>query len=319
MTQPIGGYFSLELPKYEEYHDKAIKLNTGRNSLEYILRSKLYKKVFIPYYSCSVILEPIIKLGIEYEFYHININLELEKEIQISNQEALLYINYFGLKNSYVKKLAEQYDQRLIIDNTQAFYALPLPGIDTFYSCRKFFGVPDGAYLYTEAQAFFEIEQDYSFERMEFLLKRIDLSAEEGYAAFRKESDSLIGQPIKKMSYLTNRMMQSIDYEMVANRRRANYKHLDMILSDSNKLNIILEEDAIPMIYPYLTDVDSLRSNLIQNKIFVAQYWPNVSKWSSKDSLEYQLAKFINPLPIDQRYDIKEMERITSSIHHYFE
>ena len=54
--ESIGGYFSLELPKYEEYHKDAIRLNTGRNCLEYILRARRYSKVYIPYYTCEVIL-----------------------------------------------------------------------------------------------------------------------------------------------------------------------------------------------------------------------------------------------------------------------
>ena len=57
----IGGYFSLELPLIEEYHKNAIRLNTGRNCLEYILRVRGYKKVYIPYYTCEVILEPFKK------------------------------------------------------------------------------------------------------------------------------------------------------------------------------------------------------------------------------------------------------------------
>ena len=45
----IGGYFELELREGQEYHKKAIKLNTGRNALELILMVKQYKKVFIPF------------------------------------------------------------------------------------------------------------------------------------------------------------------------------------------------------------------------------------------------------------------------------
>ena len=45
----IGGYFSLELPQREEYHKHAIRLNTGRNCLEYILRAREYKKAYLPY------------------------------------------------------------------------------------------------------------------------------------------------------------------------------------------------------------------------------------------------------------------------------
>lgn len=61
----IGGYFELELPKREEYHKNVLALNTGRNCLEYILRLRGYKKVFLPYYTCEVILEPFSKLNVD--------------------------------------------------------------------------------------------------------------------------------------------------------------------------------------------------------------------------------------------------------------
>ena len=78
----IGGYFSLELPIHEEYHKYALKLNTGRNCLEYILRCRHYSKVYIPYYTCDVILEPLQKLGIAFDFYHINLDFEITDEIK---------------------------------------------------------------------------------------------------------------------------------------------------------------------------------------------------------------------------------------------
>ena len=103
----------------------------------------------------------------------------------------------------YVEWLAKQYGKKLIVDNTQAFYAKPVEDVDTFYTCRKFFGVPDGAYLYAEAKVDFHIEQDVSYDRLSFLLKRFDLGAEAGYADFREQSERLIAQPIKGMSNLT--------------------------------------------------------------------------------------------------------------------
>lgn len=310
----IGGYYSLELPKHKEYHTNAIKLNTGRNCLEYILRVRHYKKVYIPYYTCSVLLEPFKKLGINYAFYNIDNNLEIDNDITTRDEEALLYVNYFGIKDKYITFLSKQFGQRLIIDNTQAFFSPPHPGIDTFYTCRKFFGVPDGAYLYTEAQSDFNIERDFSHDRMSFLLKRIDLSAEEGFSDFRKESDSLIGQPIKKMSHLTERIMQSIDYNSVAFIRRANYLYLHNQLSKSNAFKFDLDDNAVPLVYPYLNNLEYLRSHLIQNRIFVAQYWPNVLKWSPLASLECKIAKYLLPLPIDQRYDLDDMKKIVISI-----
>ena len=310
----IGGYFSLELPWYEEYHKNAIKLNTGRNCLEYILRCRQYKKVYIPYYTCEVILEPIQKLNIAYEFYHINLSLEILDEIHLQEGEALLYTKYYGLKQRYVEVLAEKYGKRLIVDNTQAFYAKPILGIDTFYTCRKFFGVPDGAYLYTDTLLNMDMEQDVSYERMNSLTKRIDISPEAGYQDFRDVSKSLVGLPIRRMSNLSQRMMQGIDYETIKQRRRANYQMLDAAFCHENNIILKLEADAVPMVYPYLVSIQGLHERLIENRIFVARYWPNVLTWSTKDDTSFLLASQMIPLPIDQRYGKEELEYIISRI-----
>lgn len=312
--KPIGGFFSLELSLGESYHPKAIALNTGRNCLEYVLRCRNYRKVYVPYYTCEVVLEPFHKLGLPYEFYHINQQLEIAESISLGSEEALLYTNYFGLKQAYVERLARQYGKQLIVDNTQAFYAKPIEGIDTFYTCRKFFGVPDGAYLYTDAKAGFEIEQDVSYDRVSFLMKRLDLGAEAGYADFREQSKQLVGQPIKRMSNLTEQMMKGIDYRSVAQRRRENYKYLHQHFAETNQLSLELDEIAIPMAYPYLTKDGKLKQKLINERIYVPTYWPNVLEWNKDMDLECVLVRNTCFLPIDQRYGIGEMERIINVI-----
>ena len=140
---PIGGYFELELRKGEEYHKDAIRLNSGRNAFEYILRARGYKKVYLPYYTCNVMLEPINRLSLEYEFYHIDEHLEpLFNYNKIGENEAFIFTNYFGLKGKIVQKLSK-ICTNLIIDDSQAFFENPIAGIDTFYSPIKFFGIPD--------------------------------------------------------------------------------------------------------------------------------------------------------------------------------
>ena len=315
--EAIGGYFSLELPQREEYHKNAIRLNTGRNCLEYILRVRGYKKVYVPYYTCEAVMEPINKLGIPYEFYHIEVHFEIRDRFTVKEGEALLYTNYFGLKQRYVEQLAETIGSRLIVDNTQAFYAKPIPGIDTFYTCRKFFGVPDGAYLYCDKVLEEEIEQDYSYDRVAHLVKRIDLSAEDGFKDFRRVDDGLDNQPIRKMSKLTQRMMQGVDYESAAQRRRANFQILHKALGKKNNLKFNLEDDAVPMVYPFLVPVKGLREKLIDNKIFVARYWPNVLDWTTNDDIDYLLAYQMQPLPTDQRYGKDDVNRIIKIIKNY--
>ena len=312
--KPIGGYFELELPQGSEYHSSAIALNTGRNCLEYILRVRGYKNVYLPYYSCDVLLEPFKKLNVKYSFYHINELLEPDEDIQLSDGEAILYVNYFGLKQNCVEELAAKYGQHLIVDNTQAFYDQPIEGIDTFYSCRKFYGVSDGAYLYCDQRLDMELEQDYSWERMDYLLKRIDLSPQAAYADFRARSAYLRNSSIKKMSQLTHRIMASIDYDIVKTKRRENYLLIESALSKKNGISLTLSNDAVPMVYPYLSTDPELRHRLIDSKIYVATYWPNVVDWCNDNETEYQLTRLCLPLPIDQRYGENEMNEIIQQI-----
>ncbi|MBQ9232255.1 MAG: hypothetical protein IJ190_13910 [Prevotella sp.] len=313
----IGGYFSLELPLYDEYHKGSIKLNTGRNCLEYILRARKYSKVYIPYYTCEAVLEPLRLIGIPYEYYHIDIYLEIIDKPILKDCEALLYTNYFGLKQRYVEKLAKTYGPRLIVDNTQAFYAKRIDGIDTFYSCRKFFGVPDGAYLFCDANLDLEIEQDISYERFSHLLKRIDLSPEQGYSDFREVEDSLTNQPIRRMSKLTERMMKSIDYCSVAKQRKNNFVFIHNTLGAINLLPLSVDEEAVPQVYPFMVSVKGLRQLLNKNKLFIACYWPNVLEWTNKDDFEYLLASNVLPLPIDQRYSKGVLENMLLIIRDY--
>lgn len=313
MDKAIGGYFELELPLKKEYHKNALRLNSGKNCLEYILRARQYKKVYIPYYTCDIILRPFEKLHIAFEFYHINIHLELAQEINLREGEALLYTNYFGLKQHYVELLANKYVSQLIVDNTQAFFAKPLDGIDTFYTCRKFFGVSDGAYLYTDTKLDMQLDQSTSYGRVAHLVKRIDVSPEAGFEDYHLSDESLAEEEIKSMSRFTQRVMSSIDYELIATRRRENYGLLHAALGTTNMIHVSLD-DAVPMVYPYMCLNKNLREMLINNKIFVARYWPNVLEWTTTDDIEYLFASQMQPLPIDQRYREKEMKTIIKNI-----
>lgn len=313
--ESIGGYFELELRKGEHYHKNAFHLNTARNCFEYVLRSRHYTKVYIPYYTCEVMLEPIRKLGIDYEFYHINKVLEPLALPKLRKMESFLYTNYFGLKQSCVRKLAESFGNQLIVDNAQAFYAESIKGIDTFYSARKFFGVADGAYLYSTITLGQELEQDTSCNRMSHLFKRIDIGAEAGYQDFRNNDDALCNQEIKRMSNLTETILCGIDYDTAKQRRRENYRFLDKALKDSNLIHLELDEDSAPMVYPYLNlTKNSLRQRLIDYKVFVATYWPNVKDWCDSNAFEYHLAQNMVFLPVDQRYGKEEMQSVIDII-----
>ena len=77
-------------------------------------------------------LQPLEKHHISYEFYSINELLEPIGITKLLPEEAFLYTNYFGLKQSCVEKLVTIYGTQLIVDNAQAFFASRIDGIDTF-------------------------------------------------------------------------------------------------------------------------------------------------------------------------------------------
>jgi hypothetical protein len=306
----IGGYLELELgSRNTEYHSGMVDLNTGRNALEYILRLRGYRKLYLPHYHCDALIIPLQRLGIEYQFYSIDYNFEFA-DITPADGEALLYINFFGLKDAYIAQLAARYSN-LIIDNAHSFYSVPLTGIDTFYSCRKFFGVPDGAYVAASATLDAQLPHDHSSARYQHLIGRYDQSATAHYSFYREVEELFDTEEMKLMSPSTKAILSSIDYTEALQRRRSNYKLLHAALEGSNRLQ--LPEDSAGMSYPLLASRD-LMIKLIHAKVYIGTYWPNVIKDMPHDSVEYDLAYNLLSLPIDQRYSGQDMEEIIKRI-----
>ena len=315
MNDAIGGYFELELKKGTEYHQKAKHLNTARNAFEYILRCKKIKRVFVPRYMCNSMLQPLERLGISYAFYNLDEKLRPLIDDTIDHDEALLVVNYFGILNNTIREIVSK-NPNSIVDNSQAFFSQPISGIDTIYSPRKFFGVPDGAYLYSDYSIDVELQRDTSYIYCDFLLKRIDLSPEEGYSSFQSNEERLDNNPIRRMSKLTQTLLSSVDYEFARKRRNENFFFLHENLRDKNELTALIESNAIdgPMVYPFMTRDPSLRKKLHNNRIYVGTYWNDVLERADENSLEWQLTKYMIPLPIDQRYSSKNMQRIIDTL-----
>jgi hypothetical protein len=310
----IGGYFEIELKKLKPYHNGLIELNSGRGAFEYLLRSKGYKKVILPFYTCDVLLDVVKMLGINHEFYEINENLEPRYDLSlIGASECFVYTNYFGIKDEYIEEKLKD-TKNLIIDNAQSFFSKPLKNIDTFYSPRKFLGVSDGGYLYSQPNEKLKLVKDVSFDRFSHLLKRLDLSAEEGFSDSKLNEKKIDKLPLSEMSNLTKKMLSSIDYVQIGRTRVSNFKILHKYLGNKNKLKFHISENQIPMVYPYWRDDENLKTKLLNHKIYCATYWPNVLDWVKIDSLEYDLTNKLVCLPIDQRYDENDMKFILNAI-----
>lgn len=314
----IGGYFELELnSSFEIPNGAGYLVNSGRNALELILSALGdIKQVWIPYFTCDVILEPLKKLDIPYSFYHLNEQLELQSEIPLAEGEYLLYTNYYGIKDSYLKTLDTRYGTKLIADNAQALYAKPLSLGSSLYSPRKFVGVADGGIaICQQIIDMSAYETDVSYNRFSHLLKRIDLGAGAAYSNFKENSQLLRNQDIKNMSKLTKCILQTIDYNKVKELRKSNFSRLHQALQSTNELSIdSIDSFECPLLYPYLSSNPELKQHLIDNKVFVPTYWPNVFDWCDAEDYEYRLTKNIIAIPIDQRYGNGDMAQIINII-----
>lgn len=310
----IGGYLELELASGKCYHTKAIKLNTGRNALEYILRAYKPDKIYIPKFTCKAVFEPVNKLKVPFSFYNIDENLDPIFDLdKLEKNELIIYNNYFGLKESQCRKLSEM-SNHLIIDNAQAFYSKPLNNTPTFNSARKFFGVPDGAYLYSPKTLDEILPKDISIHRMSHLHKRLQFNANKGYSDYLKVEEELCDQPVKLMSSITSKLLDSIDYESIKNKRRDNYDYLHSYLADINILELPLALNEVPMVYPLLLQKKVDRSKLAENKIYLAKYWPDIEQWMQNDEFELLLTNNLLPLPIDQRYGLNDLDKMMNTL-----
>lgn len=306
----IGGYFSLECGHTASYHKNAVALNSARNALRYVIRTYNITEMYVPIYTCPVVWDSISAENCEIIPYDVDDNFIPIGDI--SSDAFILYNNYFGICGNNIDILSKKY-KNLVIDNAQSFYQ-PHCGLASIYSPRKFFGLPDGGLVICDKKLNDEFETAVSYDLCSHLLKRIDLGAQAGYIDFQKNDDALINRPVQKMSNLTVTLMGNIDYNSVRQQRLKNFAFLHATLKDKNELNIDLTDDDVPMVYPFKTKDKDLRVKLIQNKIFVAKYWPAEENGCMKSAAAQTLADTITALPIDQRYDESDMQRILEVI-----
>lgn len=309
----IGGYIELDKNEGNELYSNALALNCGRNAFAYLIEAKKYKKVYLPHFLCDSVVEVCIKKNVNYEFYTIDKNFMPCINKDISKNEVVYLVNYYGqLSEQQIIKINKEYNN-IILDNAQAFFQKPIEGIDVLYTCRKYFGVPDGAYLFTDKKLNRKFDIDVSNHRMCHILGRFEGKASDYYKESVKSNKNFKNEPIKYMSNLTHNLLRSLDYDKICKKRTDNFKYLHEKLEKMNELKLSIVNGAF--MYPLLINNGSkIRGFLQKQKIYVPILWPEVLEKCEKNSLEYYFADNILPLPCDQRYSTDDMEYIIEEI-----
>lgn len=308
-----GGYIEFETFYGEMLHGNAIALNCGRNALAYLCEAKKIRKLYIPYFLCASVPNLCNKIGVEYEYYHITEQFEPIFSGTLGSDEWLYVVNYYGqLSNMILGEWKKKYD-RVIIDNAQSYFQIPVRSVDTLYTCRKYFGVADGAFLYTDKFIERNLPLDESFDRMRFLLGRFERSANEFYSLYAANNNLFASEPLKRMSTLTRNILHGVDYERIKRTRTANFTYLHAKFKRVNKLDLNIPEGAF--MYPlYIENGPVIRKKLQQKLIYIPTLWSDVFEICDETDLEYDMTRNILPLPIDQRYSEDDMKYIYTEV-----
>lgn len=308
----IGGYLQMEHLGGEEYYPELIKLNLGRTALLYLMKDLDIQKLRLPGYICDSVVKICEKAGYPYSFYSVDQKLNPIIEEPLAQGEYLYLINYYGqLSDDKILAIKKEH-HRIIVDHTHSFFQRPLKDVPTLYSVRKFFGVSDGAYLWTGGEESWMdphmLEKDISHQRIGHVLGRYEENASAYYSQMLENAHSLEEESVKQMSALTENLMRGIDYHKARAAREKNYRALEK-LREKNGLK--WEMPKGPFAYPfYYYRGAELRKLLAERKIYVPTYWSNVIETMEQETVEYDYAANILPLPCDQRYDEEDMDYV---------
>lgn len=311
----IGGFIEFPSFKGRLYHDNALALNSARNCLAYLIETKKIRKIALPKFLCASVEYVCKQANVQISYYSVGSNF-MPRELKTSEDEWLYLVNYYGqIGNREIERIKKNKDL-LIVDNVQAYFQMPVKGVDTIYTCRKFFGVPDGAFLYTDSLIPRPLDRDQSANRMIHLLGRFEDTASKYYAVYIENEDAFETLPLRKMSKVTENLLRAIDYVYVRKRREDNYRYLQDFFCDFNKLELKMPEGSF--MYPlYISNGYEIRKELRKKKIYIPILWPDVLNCCDESELEYDMAKNILPLPCDQRYDLNTMNYIAEEVKRY--
>ena len=317
----IGSFIELQLPKGLEHYNQEediARLNTGRSAIWHAFRVTGAKAIWIPYYQCDTVRDTFIKKGVEVKYYYTDRDWN-PIDLTPADDEAVLFVNYYGvMSNARMRELASL-SKHPIIDNCQAFFCESIEGAMNVYSCRKFVGVPDGAYVIGRGAGKFvdEYPQCYSSDTAAFLLMRIEYGCEgKGYEARSVNEHRIDAEDCMKMSMLTRTILDGTDYGHIQQKRRENFAYAHELLGGINQLNPLqyYDENTIPMVYPLVVEDDALIQKLFAAKHFQGHWWSYICVEHPEESFEHWISRYVIPVTIDQRYSREELEYLASVI-----
>ena len=311
-AREIGGYLEFERFRGSLYHDGAVRLSSGRACLEYVIELRGINAIWLPDLLCSSVSGLCSRKGVRILTYAVDERFRPEEGVDVGRGEWLYLVDYYGtLDGADVARGLEVSRGKLIVDESQGFFRRPWEGVDTLYTCRKWFGVADGAFLWTHdgAELNRTLPAGESHARMGFVLGRLERPASAFLGEARANNARFAEEPMSAMSPVTESILRAVDYCEARQARERNWADLHEALGASNLLKVATSEG--PFMYPYLVDdARGVRERMAERGVYIPTLWPNVLAGRPRGSVAWGYAQNILPLPVDQRYGAEEMKKV---------
>lgn len=330
-----GGFFGLELPfaksknsvlsAWGVNHSNSILLHNARSALNFLLKFKDIKKIFLPAYIC-VELYDSINPSTFIELYPIS-DYNLSPDIdylskKINPGDAVLVVNYFGKLQSheFIRFVNKNQDIIWIEDRAQTLWQSGLSWSDwVIYSPRKLLGVPDGGILINQkggediSSFCANLNQNMDLSYMLPSLARFENFTPKLRYKYYSEVEKRMAALDYQMSYMSKLILHSTDHFPLVERRIRNFHALY-----KNFSNYALMESAgdfapfgFPVLLPNAIEcVEELR----KRGIYAARHWIKIPNKFEAGEFEKKLSSECVTIPCDHRFSNEDIEIISSKL-----
>lgn len=314
-----GGFLPLELnpgiEHFADYEQWLCRFNSVKAALDFLIGRLGKTKIYIPYYYCPSTTDAIRNMCVEVCFYHIDSEL-MPFDLPDEKGSMVLLVDYFGVCTEGIVRMAHNFkNAEVILDRAHSFYSEPIieGHIHNVYSAKKFFGIPDGAYLISKTVLPNLESPTNAYNYSEYLIMSYEKGTNAAYQ-IKKKVDKRLADHYDSMSKLSIGLLQNVNYDRVKKTRIENYRILYEAFKDINEL-------ALPELCPSyqfpLLIVErgkEVKEMLIEKHIFVPTLWSGKDLQEYGNSFELRMMDNAVFLPMDQRYDADDMKYLIDCV-----
>lgn len=326
-----------------------IRYSLCREALYVIAESfpKDQRKVLLPAYTCSTVVNPFVQAGWECSYYSVDKSLRIDtKEFQSlydNKQVALILVHpYFGMdlneEEVHLLEILHNDGCKVIVDLTQCIFSDKEYDFADYLvgSYRKWYEVPDGGYLKTSIQD--EVFKVVYPENEDFVSLQADSMYLRGlYFNTDNEVVKNISRRLNKlavnlgtkviephaMSTFSISLMNKVDKQTCQKQRFENYQFLFQNLKDNGYFQLVctnLEEVTTAPLYfvIYVQDRVALQASLAAEHIYAPVIWPVPNEEVLINETIQFIYDTVLAIPVDQRYDLTDMEKIVATINKHY-